>query len=186
VVVNAPWYQKLFPQMRIAKDTDTELVTSAGGGRLAMSIGGSVTGRGADVIIIDDPHKADEVTSDTIRDRVIQFYSGTLASRLNDKKRGVIILVMQRLHEDDLAGHLISQRLYCHLNLPAIAEEDTLIRVGAKKVYRRLRGEVLNPERESLHDIEKTREEVGRVKFAAQYQQRPVPAKHLCVQAGPE
>ena len=181
VVVNAPWYQELFPQMRIAKDAETELGTSAGGGRLAMSIWGSVTGRGADVIIIDDPHKAEEVTSDSIRDSVIECY-GTLATRPNNRKRGAIILVMQRLHEHDLAGHLIRQGLYYHLKLPAVAEEDTLIPVGAKKVYRRLRGEVLNPERESLEDIEKTREEVGRVKFAAQYQQRPVPAKHLCIQ----
>jgi hypothetical protein len=60
MVIDAPWYRALFPAMRIAKDSGTELVTTAGGSRYATSVGGTLTGRGADLIIVDDPLKAEE------------------------------------------------------------------------------------------------------------------------------
>jgi hypothetical protein len=87
MIIDAPWYRALFPVMRPGRDSGTELVTSAGGGRYATSVGGTLTGRGADLIIVDDPAKAEEVWSEPGRKRVIDWYSGTLVSRLNDKKR---------------------------------------------------------------------------------------------------
>jgi hypothetical protein len=104
-----------------------ELVTTAGGSRYACSVGGSLTGRGADLIIVDDPLKAEEAMSEPARRRVIDWFGGTLVTRLNDKERGPIITIMQRLHENDLAGHLIEQGGWEHLNLPAIAIEDSVI-----------------------------------------------------------
>ena len=92
--------------MRLTKDTETECVTTEGGGRFAVAVGGSFTGRGADVIIIDDPMKADDAQSEKTRIAVNDWYGSTLVSRLDDKEQGAIILVMQRLHEDDLAGKL--------------------------------------------------------------------------------
>jgi hypothetical protein len=83
VVIDAPWYRDLFPAMRAAKDTGTELVTTAGGSRYATSVGGTLTGRGADLIILDDPHKAEEAMSEPARKRVIDWYAGTLVTRLN-------------------------------------------------------------------------------------------------------
>src|SRR5215475_12367107 len=109
MVIESPWYRALFPAMRPARDTGTELVTTAGGSRYATSVGGTLTGRGADLIIVDDPHKAEEASSEPARRRVIDWYAGTLVSRLNDKEKDPIVVVMQRLHEDDLAGHLIGQ-----------------------------------------------------------------------------
>jgi hypothetical protein len=103
-----------------------ELVTTAGGSRYACSVGGSLTGRGADLIIVDDPLKAEEAMSEPARRRVIDWFGGTLVTRLNDKERGPIITIMQRLHENDLAGHLIEQGGWEHLNLPAIAIEDSV------------------------------------------------------------
>jgi hypothetical protein len=87
LIIDAPWYRALFPGMRPAKDSGAELVTTAGGSRYATSVGGTLTGRGADLIIVDDPLKADEAMSEPARRRVIDWYSGTLVSRLNDKEK---------------------------------------------------------------------------------------------------
>ncbi len=108
-VVTSDWYRALFPAVRLAKDTETECVTTKGGGRFAVPVGGSFTGRGADAIIIDDPMKADDAQSEKARRAVNDWYATTLMSRLDDKQRGAIILVMQRLHEDDLAGRLLRE-----------------------------------------------------------------------------
>lgn len=177
LVVNAAWYRKVFPGMRAAKETATEFVTSKGGGRYATSIDGSLTGFGADIIIIDDPHKAEEASSVRARQKVIYWYGGTLVSRLNDKEKGAIILVMQRLHEEDLAGHLLSGPSWEHLDLPAIAIEDQEIRIGehAAEVHHRKAGDILHPERESKETLEKIKADIGSLAYSAQYQQRPVP-----------
>ena len=74
MVMNSRWYQLLFPAMRSAKDTGTELVTTAGGSRYATSVGGTLTGRGADLIIIDDPLKAEEAMSEPARQRVVKWF----------------------------------------------------------------------------------------------------------------
>jgi predicted phage terminase large subunit-like protein len=175
MVIDAPWYRALFPAMRPAKDSGTELVTTAGGSRYATSVGGSLTGRGADLIIVDDPLKAEEAMSETARRRVIDWYAGTLLSRLNDKQNGPIVVVMQRLHEDDLAGHLIRQGGWQHLDLPAIAIEDSTVAVGPGKVITRHRGEILHAARESQEVLDRIKAEIGSLMFTAQYQQRPVP-----------
>src|SRR5215470_4721000 len=130
MVVSSEWYAALFPNLRWAKETGLELITTQGGSRYATSVGGTLTGRGADLIIVDDPLNANEVHSEPARKRVINWYGGALVSRLNDKQTGAIVAVMQRLHEDDLAGHLIRQGGWDHLDIPAIAVEDEIIELG--------------------------------------------------------
>src|SRR5215207_5059960 len=129
MVVDSVWYQAIFPTMRPARDSGLELVTTAGGGRYATSVGGTLTGRGADIIVIDDPLKAEDAASEIARKRAIEWYGGTLVSRLNDKKSGSIIVVMQRLHENDLAGHLLGQGGWEHLDLPSIAVDNSVIAI---------------------------------------------------------
>ncbi|WP_409192580.1 hypothetical protein [Bradyrhizobium sp. RDM4] len=175
MVIESAWYQELFPAMRPAKDTGTELVTTAGGSRYATTVGGTLTGRGADLIIIDDPLKAEEAMSEPGRKRVIDWFGGTLVSRLNDKETGRIIVVMQRLHEDDLAGHLLQTGGWHHLDLPAVAVEDSDIAIGKDRVFRRRAGDLLHPRRESKLVLERIKAEIGSLQFSAQYQQRPVP-----------
>ena len=175
MIIDAPWYRALFPAMRPARDSGTELVTTAGGSRYATSVGGTLTGRGADLIIIDDPLKAEEAMSEPARKRVIDWFAGTLVSRLNDKENGPIIVVMQRLHESDLAGHLLGQGSWEHLDLPSIAVEDSVIPLGRGKVMTRRSGDILHPERESKDALDRIKAEIGSLKFSAQYQQRPVP-----------
>jgi predicted phage terminase large subunit-like protein len=175
MIIDAPWYRAVFPAMCPARDTGTELVTTAGGSRYATSVGGALTGRGADLIIVDDPLKAEEAMSEAARKRVIDWYSGTLVSRLNDKESGPIIVVMQRLHENDLAGHLLDQGGWEHLDLPAIAVDDSVIPVGNGKPKTRRSGDILHPERESKDTLDRIKAEIGSLMFSAQYQQRPVP-----------
>lgn len=174
-IVDAPWYREIFSAMRIEKDTGTELVTSAGGSRYATSVGGTLTGRGADLIIVDDPLKAEEALSIPARKRVTDFFGGTLLSRLNDKAKGAIIVVMQRLHEDDLSGHLLQQGNWTHLDLPSIALERDIFDIGRGKQIVRELEDVLHPERESKETLEKIKIEIGSFRFSAQYQQRPIP-----------
>jgi len=130
MVIASEWYAAVFPGPHLAKETGLELATSQGGSRFATSVGGTLTGRGADLIIVDDPLNANEIHSETARKRVIDWYGGALVSRLNDKQTGSIIAVMQRLHEDDLAGHLLRQGGWNHLNMPSIALEEETIELG--------------------------------------------------------
>jgi hypothetical protein len=108
-VVNSEEYHAIFPGMRISamKNTQTEVITTLNGFRLAISIDGALTGRGGDIIVIDDPIAALAALSQKPREHVRDFYFNTLLSRLDDKRNSAIVLVMQRLHEDDLAGVLL-------------------------------------------------------------------------------
>lgn len=174
-VASSEWYAALFPHTRWAKETGLEFVTTLGGGRYATSVGGTLTGRGADLIVIDDPLNAAEAQSEAARKRVIDWFGGSLVSRLNDKRTGTIVAVMQRLHEDDLAGHVLRQGGWEHLDLPAIAVEEQTLQLGPEKSHLRRVGDVLHPEREDLAALEALKRELGGMMFSAQYQQRPVP-----------
>jgi hypothetical protein len=124
-VMASAWYRALFPtRLRAARPPLRELITTRGGSRIATSVGGVLTGRGADVILIDDPLKPSDAMSESRRGNVNSWFDGTLYSRLNDKAKGSIVIVMQRLHEDDLVGHVLKQEGWEILSFPAIAEAD--------------------------------------------------------------
>jgi predicted phage terminase large subunit-like protein len=177
-VINSSWYRRVFPGTRIskAKNTESEVMTTAGGYRLATSIDGTLTGRGGDIIIIDDPLKPIDALSESKRERVNQWYFNTLLSRLDDKQAGAVIVVMQRLHMDDLSGALLRDRKeWTHLKLSAIAESDEQIPIGSSRFYQRQYGDVLHPEREPMSVLESIRAQLGADTFTAQYQQSPIP-----------
>ena len=88
-----------------------------------------LTGRGADIILIDDPLKPEEALSEAQRNAANDWFVHTLYSRLNDKRSGAIVIIMQRLHEDDLVGHVLAQEPWEVLSFPAIAEEDEVHRI---------------------------------------------------------
>ena len=108
LVVNSPWYRQLFPHVKLVGDQNekTKFVTSDRGFRFATSVGGTATGEGGDILIVDDPHSAAQASSEKERTNALEWFDQTFSSRLNDKKKGCIILVMQRLNEIDLTGHL--------------------------------------------------------------------------------
>lgn len=176
-VMKAPWYTALFPATKInkSKDTETEVQTTERGYRLATSVGGTLTGRGGDLIIIDDPIKPQDAQSKAAREKTIQWYENTLLSRLDDKKSGAIVLVMQRLHLDDLTGHLMEKGGFERLCLPAIAEVSERIQVGPSRFHERKVGEVLDPVREPRSALDTLRSGMTPLVFSAQYQQRPIP-----------
>lgn len=176
-VMKSPWYGDAFPGTIIdsTKDTEEYFRTTKGGYRYATSIGGSVTGLGGLWLIIDDPMKASPLPSENELKSVLDYYSGTLYSRLDNKKEGRVILIMQRLHEDDLVGNLLEQEGWTHLNLPAIAEEPQVIHTSDEEEYERAIGEPLHPERESNEELKKIKKQLGPYAFAAQYQQNPSP-----------
>jgi predicted phage terminase large subunit-like protein len=173
-------YQALFPHTRLSSERQAvqEFMTTQQGFRMSTSVGGVLTGRGADFIIIDDPLKPDEAVSDTQRRAVNEWFDHTLYSRLNDKRKGCIILIMQRLHEDDLVGHVLGLEPWKVIRFPAIAEEDETHVVetpyGTRRFERRA-GEALHPEREPLEILTHIREAQGEYNFAGQYQQAPAP-----------
>ena len=177
-IMLSPWYRSIFPGtiLSLKRSATHDFETTAGGGRMATSITGTLTGRGGDFIIIDDPIKPDEAQSDTTRDNVNEWYRTTLASRLNDKRTGAIICVMQRLHQYDLAGMLIEDGGWAYLSLPAIATHNSIIDLPHGRKYYRREGAVLHPARESLATLEQIKRDQGSIIFEAQYQQNPVPA----------
>jgi predicted phage terminase large subunit-like protein len=178
-VVDSQWYRDLFPAMRLSpsKASEGEMATTRGGFRLTASIGGSLTGRGGHYLIIDDPIKPIEAESESARKRVNEWFDSTAISRLDDKRRGVVILVMQRVHQNDLTGHLLGKGGYTHLNLPAIATTDERIPIGKNHFFSRRIGEALHAARDPLELLEVRRKEIGSRLFSAQHQQAPVPAE---------
>lgn len=172
------WFRQLFPNVgKLAKNSETEFSTEKRGYRYSTSSGGTLTGRGADLLIVDDPLKSDDAHSSAKRQTLQEWFGNTLYTRLNDKVRGAIILVMQRLHIDDLAGHLRAQGGWTILSLPAIAEEPASIPVGPGKVHHRHVGDLLHPEREPRHVLDDLRATLGSFSYSAQYQQQPIPAE---------
>jgi hypothetical protein len=137
-----------------------------------------LTGRGADIIVIDDPLKPEEALSQTQRQAANQWFDHTLYSRLNDKRKGAIVLIMHRLHEDDLVGHVLAQEPWEVVRFPAIAEEDETHLIEGyleTRCVTRTYGEALHPERESIAMLEQIRHTIGEYNFAGQYQQAPAP-----------
>jgi predicted phage terminase large subunit-like protein len=173
-------YRRLFPTTRLSseKQSVSEFLTIEQGFRMSTSIGGVLTGRGADYIVLDDPLKPDEALSETRRSSVNQWFDNTLLSRLNSKENGVIIIVLQRLHQDDLAGHVLDQGAWEVLSFSAIAEEDEAHIIEdslGTRHFTRKAGEALQPERESLNTLKSIRQTIGEYNFASQYQQNPMP-----------
>jgi predicted phage terminase large subunit-like protein len=179
-LIIAPFYQSLF-DTRLSPDKTAvaEFATDKSGFRLATSVGGVLTGRGADLIVIDDPLKAEEAYSDARRNAVNEWFDTSLVSRLNDKERGAIVIVMQRLHEDDLVGHVTAKdKSWEILSFPAIAEQDERFTVGTaygEKTLGRAAGAILHAQRESESTLARLKAQMGAPAFLAQYQQAPAP-----------
>lgn len=188
-LINSSLYRRIFPATCLSseKRAIADFLTTARGCRKATSVGGVLTGRGADFIIIDDPLQPDKALSDARRNSTNDWYDNTLISRLNHKLTGCIVIVMQRLHEDDLVGHVlaIQERMgldiepkWNVISFPAIAEQDEHYEVmclGKPIPYDRRAGEVLHPEREPREILDQLRETLGEYHFAGQYQQSPAP-----------
>ena len=174
-IVASRWYRRAFPDMLVSRSLEDEVTTSATGFRRSTSVYGTLTGLGGNIFIIDDPQKPVDAQSEVQRDQLNQWVSNTLMSRLDSKETGIIILVMQRVHLNDLSGYLMETGGWEVLSLSAIAEHDETIVIGDNEYHFRRAGEALHPELESLESLYRLKQEVGSGVWAAQYQQSPVP-----------
>src|SRR5258707_7202145 len=174
-VVSDPIYQATFPAMRVSRDTDSEIHTTVRGRRYATSIEGTLTGRGGNLVIIDDPLKLNDAYSVAARERSIEWYRSTLVTRPDDKRAARIVVVMQRVHEQDLVGYLLEQGGFEVLNLPAIAQSNSSHELGEGQIYERRQGELLHPSHEPAEVLRELKKNMGSYAFSAQYQQSPIP-----------
>ncbi|AAZ68420.1 phage terminase large subunit [Ehrlichia canis] len=189
-ILQSEWYKKLFPHVILSKDQNTKqkFQTIQRGYRFATSVGGSITGEGGDILIIDDPMNPMQALSKTYRQRVCHWFEQSFMTRLNDRKNSIVIIVMHRLHHDDLTGYLLSKKL-CNkwhlLSLPLIAEQNNTFysitspwkfKHGKKTrniLHTRKEGDPLYKKYGKKY-IEELKSELGSYAFAAQYQQNPI------------
>ena len=185
MLMTSAFYQALFDtRLSKGREAASDFETTASGYRFSTSVSGVLTGRGADLIIIDDPMKADDAQSDTRRGSVNEWYDNTLRSRLNHQEEGAIILVMQRLHADDLVAHVQQSEAWEVLSFPAIAEQDEIYNIVTpygRKLFCRKEGEILQPTLLSMGKLEELRKGMTEYNFAAQYQQDPQPPSGIIV-----
>lgn len=177
-VLDSPWHRELFPEIRLTSKRPrlASLRTTERGYRMAAGMGGAILGQGADLIVIDDPIKPGDAVSLAERRRVNEIFDGTIYPRLNDKRTGAIVIIMQRLHQDDLVGHVLAKDEWEVVSIPAIETESRTYRLSddPDDVYHRVAGEVLHLDREGLPELERVRRMLGSLTFSAQYQQAPV------------
>lgn len=176
-VMETAWYKRVFPGVRLSRTKNQELnfLTNRQGYRYSTSVGGTLTGRGGNFIIVDDPLKPEDALSAVRRRAVNDWFDGTLYSRLDDKREDVIIVIMQRLHVEDLAAHILAKQRWVHLNLPALSEVAERVQIGPSAFYDRETDEPLHPEREPREVLEHIKHSIGSYNFSSQYQQQPIP-----------
>lgn len=180
-LIESPWYQEQWGhKYRLTSDQNTKLRfdNDKNGYRLATSVDGSLTGEGGDIIVVDDPHNVRQVESATTRQSVLDWWDQSMSTRLNGAD-GAFVIVMQRVHERDLVGHILATELgYDHLCLPAEYEANhpTPIRSTLKfKDPRTTEGELLWPARFNLKTLNEIKGKLGSIGAAGQLQQRPSP-----------
>jgi predicted phage terminase large subunit-like protein len=180
-LIQSPWYQKLWGdrfQMTGDQNAKRRFENNLGGYRLATSVGGSLTGEGGHIIVVDDPHNTIEIESEAQRESTVQWWDEALSTRLNDMATGAYVIIMQRLYENDLTGHVLTREAgdWVHLMLPMEYEPDrhchTLL---GFEDPREEEGELLCPERVSERDLNSLKRRLGPFGVAGQLQQAPTP-----------
>lgn len=174
-LLTASWYNLIFPKTRIlpGQNEKHKYMTTEYGFRLATSVGGTLTGEGGDILIVDDPLNPSQAESQLFRNLANRWFDHTLSSRINDKRTGGMVVVMQRLHPQDLSGYLQEKGNWEVLELAALAPQ-TQHYFGNQSDYRRFHGECLQEAREDARMLERLRHEMGSYAFAAQYLQQPL------------
>ena len=178
-VIKNPWYKNYWNnQFTLKEDMNTQMKfeNDKMGFMFATSVGGTLTGEGGDYIIVDDPHSPKQADSDAERESAIEFFKTTLPTRLNNKKKGAIIVVMQRLHENDVSGYCLESGIYEHLNLTGLSEKKEIITFPISlRTIERQYNEPLWEAREDNKELDLMKKALGSNGFSAQYQQNPTP-----------
>lgn len=190
-LIQSQWFQERYGHIfSLSKSQNAKIKfeNSCSGSSHAVSVGSSTTGEGFDVGIIDDPHAIDEKRSDTTREGTLEWFRDTWCTRLNDPMTSVMIIVCQRVHQEDLSGYILSGETgehWVHLNLPLEYEPNdrciTHLPNGEKfwEDWREMEGDLLWPDRFPADVVARAKRRHGPQGFAALYQQRPIPAGGL-------
>jgi len=180
-VIESPWYQERWGSKVIIKSDQNEkskFENTHAGSRFVSSSGGKATGEGGDYVICDDPHNVKDVNQDrdTKRISVLDWWDNSMSNRLDDPERGAFVVVGQRVHENDLSGHLLEQGGWVHLCLPAEYEGKRYVRTPLGfEDPRTKKGELLWPERFTKDALEKIKRKMHDAEYAGQFQQEPNP-----------
>jgi predicted phage terminase large subunit-like protein len=176
-IIESQWYREQWGHiygMTSDQNVKTEYENNRRGVMLASGLAGSATGKGGDVLVFDDPHNPNKIHSDTERTTDLREFGQASGTRLNNKRTGAIVVVMQRLHEEDISARCIEEG-YEHLCLPATAEETTTFLLPSGRAIEREAGSVLWPERDGPDELAASKRALGSYAYAGQYQQRPSP-----------
>lgn len=185
-LIQSDWYQRRWgDRFTLTSDQNAKVRydNDQMGYRLATSVTGALTGEGGDIIVIDDPHNAIEGESEAIRESTVLWWDEAMSTRLNDPKTGAYVIVMQRIHEEDLVGHILSREHgWDHLCLPAEYESDHPHPTRTTLGFTDPRaaegdGALLWPERLGREEIDELKARLGPYAAAGQLQQRPSPAE---------
>jgi predicted phage terminase large subunit-like protein len=177
-LIQSEWYQTHWPlKLDETANTKGRYRNLKGGYRISTGVGGAGTGDGGDYVICDDPLKAQDAESEINRNEVNNWWNQTMSTRLNSPKFGVRIVVMQRLHADDLTGFLLEKKevQYEHLCLPMEYDGERFVSSIGFKDPRKQIGELLWPVRFGKDEVKKLKGELGEMGTAGQLQQRPAP-----------
>jgi len=183
-LIASPWFQQRWGHMfKLTSDQNqkTFYENSAGGYRISQSVKGGSTGEGGNRVLADDPHNVGRAESEVERQNVIDWWDEEMSSRLDDHRVDGRLIIMQRLHEKDLAGHCLSKKGdgYTHLNLPMEYEPKVRCQVPAIKFKdpRLVEGELLEPVRFPREVVDELIVDLGPYAASGQLQQRPAPRK---------
>jgi hypothetical protein len=172
-------YQAIFPgtQVDAGGASLSEVRTSAKGYRLATTVDGPATGKGAHFAVVDDPFKAKEGSSqsDTARNAVHDWFKGSLMTRFDKPAEGAMIVVHQRLHQDDLIGRLRDEGGWEYLEMPGESTQRQVFDLGDGESWTFEPGDLLFPERFDKGALEQLSWDLGEVAYNAQVLQRPSP-----------
>lgn len=179
-IIEDPWFQDRFGKIfQLAGDQNVKryFENTERGYQMAISVDGGTTGQGGSVLILDDAHNADEAHSSAERQTALIWFREVWTNRLNDQEKDKMVVVGQRIHDEDVCGYILKERPdWVHLNLPAYYEPDRRCITPIWSDPRTEEGQLLWPERFSKETLEGLKRDLGSMGFAAQYQQRPVPA----------
>lgn len=187
-LIQSPLYQERYGHiLHLAKDQNAKMKfeTTFLGYRMAVSVGSSATGEGGDILLLDDPHAIDEKESDVKREAALDWFNNTWATRLNDQQTGAMVVVGQRIHHQDVSGHILqtSDGEWTHLNLPSLFEPQRACQTQLADGrlfwcdWRKQEGELLWPERFPKGVLDRAKVRHGALGFSALYQQNPVPSE---------
>ena len=182
-LLTSPWYAGHWGScVRLIADQNQKTIfqNTSRGHMLATTMGGQGTGLGGQFLVIDDPHDTEKIISEKERQRGLHNFDNKLYTRLDDRKTGVIVIIMQRLHTKDLTGHLLDGpdgARWEHLSIPMEApKQKVYIFPVSKKEYARSEGQLLNPVREGPAELDEHKARLGSYGYASQFQQTPLPA----------